>query len=120
VALADGRVLVEAGSAGPAPDRLVDAIRLSRPFRARAVHHDGGVWTVAARSIEVLELSGLDGCDAVELVWDGAERSVLLDGVESGLRVPELERQAASRFDQYVARAQRLAGSLWEVSVLPL
>jgi hypothetical protein len=118
--LADGRVLVEAGSAGPAPDRLVAGVKLARPFRARAVHHDGDVWTVAARSLEVVELSGLEGCDAVELVWDGAERSVLLDGVESGLRVPELEQRAASRFDEYVARARRLDGRLWEVNVLPL
>jgi hypothetical protein len=95
-------------------------VKLARPFRAHAVRHDGGVWTVAARGVEVHELSNLDGCDAVELVWDGAERSVLLDGVESGLRLPELEQLAASRFDEYVARAQRLDGRLWEVSVLPL
>jgi hypothetical protein len=120
VALADGRVLVEEGPAALDPRPLVAALRLRPPFRARAVNHDGRGWTVAGRRIEVVELDDLDEASLLELVWDGTERTLTVDGVESAALAPALERIAASRFDAYVARARRLDGRLWELSVLPL
>jgi hypothetical protein len=84
------------------------------------VNHDGRGWTVAGRRIEVVELDDLDEASLLELVWDGTERTLTVDGVESAALAPALERIAASRFDAYVARARRLDGRLWELSVLPL
>jgi hypothetical protein len=121
VALGDGRVLVEEGPAGLDPRPLAAALRLEPPFRVRAVYDEGSrTWTVGGRRIEVAELDGLDSGSFVELVWDGAERTLTVDGVESAGRAPELERIAAERFAAYVARARLLDGQLWELSVLPL
>jgi hypothetical protein len=118
VALTDGRVLVEEGPAALDPRPLAAALRLRPPFRAWAVNHDGRGWTVAGRGIEVVELDH-EGSQ-VELVWDGNERTLTVDGVDSAALAPGLERIAAARFDAYVARARRLDGRLWELSVLPL
>ena len=52
--------------------------------------------------------------------WDGAERSVRIDGEPTLAGVPELERLGASRHRAYVVTATRLTGSIWEVSVAPL
>ena len=52
-------------------------------------------------------------------MWDGAERSVRIDGEPTLAGVPELERLGASRHDAYVVTAARLTGSTWEVSVAP-
>jgi hypothetical protein len=45
---------------------------------------------------------------------------VRLDGMPSLHVVPELERRGESRSSSYVARASRLAGTLFEVEVEPL
>lgn len=119
VALPDGRVLVEAGQA-PDPERLACCLRLERPFRAHAVRRGSGVWAVAGRRLEVVALDAPAGARAVEVVWDGVELTAALDGVPADVRLPELEAAGAARFETYVVRAERLAGDLWELSVLPL
>lgn len=119
VALADGRVLLEEGAA-PDPEALAGAVRLARPFRARAVRRDDGAWGVAARSIEVVELRDPAEGERAELVWDGVELTATVDGEELPGGLPELEAAAARRFPTWVARARRLDGTLFELSVLPL
>jgi hypothetical protein len=119
VALADGRTLLEEGAPADA-DLLASALRLERPFRARAVHREDGVWAVAGRRIEVVSLARPTAGTAVEVVWDGVELVTTVDGASAAERFPELEQLGASRFETYVVRAVRVTDGLWEVSVLPL
>lgn len=120
VALPGDRVLVQVGVRGLDWQPLVAAVGLPRPFRARAVRRDSRTWVVAARRLEVVELARDPGGDEVELAFDGAERSVRVDGEPTLAPVPELEALGAGRFDAYVVRATRLEGSVWEVEVAPL
>jgi hypothetical protein len=120
VALPGGRVLVESGSRTVDWHPLLAAVTLPRPFRVRAVRRNGSAWVVAVRRIVVAELARDPGGDEVELAFDGAERSVRLDGEPTLSPVPELEALGAGRFDAYVVRATRLEGSVWEVEVAAL
>jgi hypothetical protein len=114
--LAGGEVVEEDGAAA----RLARSIAVTPPFRAHAVRRGPDTWAIGVRRIETIELSTDPGGDAVELVWDGAERSVRIDGEPTLAGLPELERLGASRHAAYVVTAARLTASTWEVSVVPL
>lgn len=118
VLLPDGRLVVEDGDGDAAA--LSGAVTLPPPYRAHAVHRDGGVWVVGATRIETVELTEDPGGDAVELAWDGAERTVRLDGRPTLAGVAALERLASERYETYVVTAERLEGRVWEVTVSPL
>jgi hypothetical protein len=118
VVLHDGSLVVEEGDADPEPFRA--ALSLAPPFRAHAVRRDGTTWAVAARRIETVELGEAPAGDEVEIAWDGAERTVRIDGEPTLRGVPALERLAAARHSTYVVTAVRLAGEVWEVAVSPL
>ena len=117
VVLDTGRVVVAEGPLDVT--RLVRAVALSPPFRARAVRRDGDLWAIAARRIETAELADDPGGDTIELSWDGTERVVRIDGRPTLAGVPELERIAA-RHATYVVTATRIDGPAWEVVVTPL
>lgn len=117
VVLASGGVVVEQGVVDP---RLAASITLAPPFRARAIRRDAGIWVVGATRIRTVVLVDDPGGDAIELAWDGRERSVRIDGVPTLAGVPELERLGASRYATYVVTASRLSGATWEVFVAPL
>ena len=57
------------------------------------------------------------GGDEVELVLNGEEKILVVDGNRSFGTLPELERLADGNA---VIRASRLDGALWEVRVDPL
>jgi hypothetical protein len=118
VALADGRLLAE-GDAAPFASALADTIEA--PYRAVAVRR-GDVWAVGACRIEVARLDPDPEADDLELTWDGNTLALLADGAPSGAsQAAPLERIASERErGGYAARAHRLAGDLWELSVLPL
>jgi hypothetical protein len=118
VVLADGTVVEEGGDADPASFRA--AVALAPPFRAHAVRRDGTTWAVAARRIETAELDEAPAGNEIEIAWDGAERSVRIDGEPTLRGVPALERLAAARHSTYVVTAARLAGEVWEIAVSPL
>ena len=118
VVLGDGQVVTEEGDADPS--RLRGAVTVEPPFRAHAVRRNGGLWVVGARRIQTVELAGDPGGDAVELAWDGNERTVRIDGSPTLAGVPELERLGAARHRTYVVTAARLAGPVWEVSIAAL
>ncbi len=120
VVLAPGRTLVEDGSLSLDPSVLIAALRTPPPFRAWAVHRSDGLWGVAARRIEVVELHADPGGDDVELVWDGIERALRVDGEPASEGGVGLDEIARGRYDTYVVSAHRLEGNLWEVSVTPL
>lgn len=118
VVLADGRVVREEGEADPAP--LARAIGIVAPYRAHAVRRTGDLWVVGARRIETVELDDDPGGDALELVWNGRERTLRIDDSPTLAGQPELERLGAARHPTYVVTASRLAGRVWEVFVAPL
>lgn len=118
VALLDGRVVTEEGMHDPSP--LADAVALAAPYRAHAVRRDLALWVVGARRIETVTLVEDPGGEAVELAWDGRERTVRIDGEPTLAGVPELERLASARHATYVVTALRLEGDVWEISVSPL
>ncbi len=119
VVLADGRVLVEEEQGGDV-GRLARAVTVPAPFRAHAVRRGPDTWAIAARGIDTVQLDADPGGEAVELAWDGVERTVRIDGEPTLAGVPELERLGASRHAAYVVTATRLTGSTWEVAVAPL
>lgn len=117
VALESGEVVAEEGL----PDtRLTASIAVPPPYRAHAVRRDTGIWVVGASKIRTIVLLDDPGGDAVELAWDGRERSVRIDGEPTLANVPELERIGAERHRTFVVTASRLRGSTWEVFVAPL
>jgi hypothetical protein len=116
VALADGSFLVERGDElDPAP--LAAALELEPPYRAEARRRSGASWVVGARRIRVVESAVPASGNEVELVWDGRERSLRVDGEPTLTAVPALEALGASRPGGWVVRARRLLDRTWEVDV---
>jgi hypothetical protein len=120
VVLADGSCVIEAGEGTIDPAELVASAAIRPPFRAEAVRRSGSTWAVGTRAIVVAELAPSRSGGEVEVVWDGAERTVRIDGEPSFSSVPELERLASARFDSWVARARRICDDVWEVEIEPL
>lgn len=120
MALPDGELLVEEGAPGLDPGPLTATIPLDPPFRAHAVRRGEAVWAVAARRLEVVQLLDDPGGTEVEVVWDGLERTVRVDGEPTLSGAPELERLGNARHAAYVVTAHRLTGRLWEVVVAAL
>jgi hypothetical protein len=118
VVLDDDRIVVEDTTADLSALRSV--VALAPPFRAHAVRRGGSLWVVGARRIETVTLVDDPGGDAVELAWNGVERTVRIDGEPTLAGVPELEALGGSRHRTYVVTATRLVGPEWEVAIAPL
>ena len=101
---------------------LADAVEreLEPPYRAQGVNRGGGLWAVAARGIDVLELPQLSGEELSLVVGPGGERALTVDGMPSFAAVPELDRHASARFRSYVVHGDRLSEELWEIQLAPL
>jgi hypothetical protein len=117
VALPDGSLIVEREEGEGDLTPLADAVetQLARPYRAQGRRRGGDVWAVAARKIQVASFDA-DG-DEIELVVRNGERTLSVDGDRSFGSIPELEKLGQGDF---VVRALRLEGSLWELRVDPL
>jgi hypothetical protein len=113
VGLEDGSLLIEEGEGDLTT--LADAIEqeIARPYRATAVRRGETTWAVAGHRLRVVELPEPGG-DEIELVVNGEERTLVVDGNRSFGTMPELE---ALTDGDAVIRATRLDGSLWEVRV---
>ena len=118
VVLEDDRIVLEDTTADLSA--LRSAVALAPPFRAHAVRRGGSLWVVGARRIETVTLVEDPGGDAVELAWNGTERTVRIDGEPTLAGVPELETLGGSRHGTYVVTATRLVGTEWEVAIAPL
>ena len=116
VGLEDGSLLIEEGEGDLTA--LADAIEqeLARPYRASAVRRGETTWAVAAHKLRVVSLPEPGG-DEIELVLNGEEKILVVDGNRSFGTMPELEQLADG---DAVIRAARLDGVLWEVRVDPL
>lgn len=118
VVLADGRVLEEEREGnGACPDLsvLAGALPLAPPLRLAAVRRSPGLWAVGARRLEVLALGGESARETIEVVFDGQERSVVVDGAPTLRGCPPLEALGARHGRAYVVTASRLVDDLWEV-----
>jgi hypothetical protein len=116
VGLEDGSLLIEEGDGDLTA--LADAIEheIARPYRATAVRRGETTWAIAAHRLRVIELPEPGG-DEIELVLNGEEKTLVVDGNRSFGTMPELEQLADGNA---VIRAARLDGTLWEVRVDPL
>jgi hypothetical protein len=123
VVLPDGTVVVEEDVPDESLVPLADAVetQLQPPYRAEAVRRGARVWAVAARGVEMVEMPDEVHGDELELGVHAGERTLVVDGLPASLRLPSLERIAAERgLKEYVIRAERVDGALWEVAVAPL
>jgi hypothetical protein len=121
VALADGTLIVDGDEEGDLAG-LAEVVEeeLKPPYRAQAVRADESGWTVAAEAIDIVELDReLEG-EELELTVRGGERMLIVDGAPAFGSTRELERLGEERGDDFVVRASRVDGDLWEVRVLPL
>ena len=121
VTLADGAVLVEEGAPGAPLEPLRAAVdaSLPAPYRAEAVRRTGDDWAVAASRIRTVEEPLLEGRVA-ELVLSRDGRALHVDGRPAFVETPALERVGAACGAEYVVRASRLSGALWEVEATAL
>jgi len=121
VALPDGTLVLSEDESDDALQPLADAVErsLSPPYRAEAVRRHGPEWAVAARRVAIVELRGLTG-DRVELAVTRDGRSLHVDGRATLGRAPALERIGEGHATEYVVRASRVDGDLWEVDASPL
>ena len=121
VALPDGSLIVDETVANGSLDPLAEALeqQLPPPYRAEGVRQ-GGLWAAAANRIEVLALPEDVAGDSLELAYRAGDRHLTVDGAPSLAALPELEAFAEARQADYVARAERIDGNVWEVRVTAL
>ena len=107
VGLEDGSLLIEEGDGDLTA--LADAIEheIARPYRATAVRRGETTWAIAAHRLRVIELPEPGG-DEIELVLNGEEKTLVVDGNRSFGTMPELEQLADGNA---VIRAARLDGT---------
>jgi hypothetical protein len=114
--LPSGDVIVdtETGDADLSP--LADAVekQLEPPYRVLARREDGDLWSIAARTIDVVQLS-FDGGDEIELVENEGSTELRVDGKPWNEQIPELERAGETLGTDFVVQADRLDGDLWEI-----
>jgi hypothetical protein len=121
VALTDGTFVVEEDEPDDALAPLADAVEatIPAPYRAEAVRRGPTTWAVAASRIAIVEVPGLRG-DEAELVVTREGRTLHVDGRPTFGSAPALERAGEAQGGEYVVRATRLDGELWEVEATPL
>ena len=97
--------------------------------KIRAVRQDEKTWMVGARAISSSLISLHLSASTLEMACPpGEDRSVFVDGefvtepfegeIEEAVR--ELERLGQERFESFVARADKVEGDRWELTIDPL
>jgi hypothetical protein len=121
VALDDERLVIDEDEpeAAVAPLAAAASATVPPPHRAEAVRQQGDRWAVAVSRISVAHVPGLAGEEA-ELVASRDGLSLHVDGRPRFDAVPTLERAGETQGREYVVRASRLAGDLWEVEATAL
>jgi hypothetical protein len=117
VALPDGTLITETDDldVGPLADVLEASIQ--PPYRAGAVRRPDGLWAVAARQIDVVELAETIDGDELVLTHHDGDRTLEVEGALAFGGVPTLERLLTG---DGVITARRLDQGFWEVAVTPL
>ncbi len=121
VALGDGSLVVDEDEPDDALGPLADAVEqtLRPPYRAEAVRRDGGGWTVGGSRIRLVEQSGVHG-DEVELTSVGGVQNLIVDGRRTLVSTPGFTAAGEAEGRDYVVRARRIDGDLWDVEATPL
>ncbi len=121
VVLSDGTLVVQEDEPDDALTPLADAVesKIPPPYRAEAVRRGPDAWAVAASRIAIVSVPGLTG-DLAELVVTRDGRTLTVDGRTRLGHAPALERIGQAEGTEYVVRAERLDGNLWEVEATPL
>jgi hypothetical protein len=121
VALPDGTLVIDEDEPDDALDPLADAVEASvaAPYRAEGVRRGPAVWAVAASRIAIVAAPGLEG-DEIELTSTGGGRTLLVDGRPTAGSARALERLGEAEGRDYVVRARRIDGDLFDVEATPL
>jgi hypothetical protein len=121
VALEDGTLVVDEAEPDDALQPLADAVEatITPPYRAEAVRRGPETWAVAASRILVAAVPELAG-DEVELTSTRDGKLLRVDGRTTLGSARSLERIGQAEGTEYVVRASRLDGELWEVDASPL
>jgi hypothetical protein len=121
VALGDGTLVVEENEPDESLAPLADAVEetIPPPYRAEAVRRGSETWAVAATRIAVASLPDLSG-DEAELTSTREGKVLKVDGRTTLGSARGLERLGEAEGTEYVVRATRLDGSLWEVEATAL
>jgi hypothetical protein len=121
--LPSGDVIVDTETGDGDLSPLADVVEkeLQPPYRVLARREEGedDLWSVAARTIDVVELHFDDG-DEIELVENEGTTELRVDGEPRHERIPELERAGETLGSDFVVQADRLDGDLWEIRVSAL
>ena len=125
-----GGLHAEPGVPAGVVERVVAALDTSvaRPYAARAVRQGRAEWLAGAVEIrsEELELPAPAGTSSIEVVRPPAgRRQVMVDGEEAleplaaslGAAVEELDRRGSARFESFVARADKVLGDRWDLTI---
>jgi hypothetical protein len=120
VALPDGSLVVDEDVPDGTLVPLAAALSLPAPYHAFGLRQDADVWSVAAKRVQVVEVSEHVEGDEIQLVVTDETRTLVVDDMPSSMSVPSLEAFAAEQFGSFVLRASRLDDLLWEVTVIPL
>jgi hypothetical protein len=109
----------ETGDADLSP--FADAVekQVDPPYRVLARREGGDRWGIAARVIDVVELT-FDGGDEIELVENEGSTELRVDGEPWSQEIPELERAGETLGTDFVVQADRLDGDFWEIRVSAL
>jgi hypothetical protein len=125
VTLADGTAVLMHDEDAQQPDgslaSLQDAVEASvgRPYRVEAVRRGPDLWAVAAQRVALVSAPGLSG-DEAELVSTSEGRTLHVDGQPRFGSVPAFERAGEAQGPEYVVRAVRVDGDVWEVQAATL
>lgn len=121
VVLADGTIVVEEDEPDDALAPCAESVEASipPPYRAEAVRRGPETWAVGASRIQTADVPGLAGEEA-ELVVTRDGHVLRVDGRTTLGRAPALERAGEAVGTEYVVRATRLDGELWEVEATPM
>ncbi len=92
---------------------------VDRPYRVEAVRRGPDLWAVAAQRVELVAAPGLSGEEA-ELVSTSEGRTLHVDGQTRFGSVPAFEQAGEAHGAEYVVRAVRVDGDVWEVQAATL
>jgi len=121
VALDDGTLVVDEDEPDASLGPLADAVEqtIPPPYRAEGVRRGGDTWAVAATRIQIASLPDLRG-DEAELTSTRDGKVLQVDGRTTLGSSRALERLGEAEGTEYVVRATRLDGTLWEVDAAAL
>jgi hypothetical protein len=121
VVLEDRSLIVD--ESAPDLSDLAEAIEqdLEPPYRASAGRQDDKYWLVTAKPIDI-DVMAVEGGEELELSSVDGVRTFKLDGEPAdAARIPSsLLRRGEERGDDFVVRARRIDGDMWEVTADPL